>query len=58
MRIVYSYGGKESVFERDTSRVVIGRPKHGVAIDLDLSPDQTVSRPHARLWLEDGQCWI
>ena len=58
MRIVYGFGGKETVFERDVSQVIIGRPKHGVVIDLDLSPDQTVSRPHARVWVEDGTHFI
>jgi len=58
MRILYSYEGKRRIFDRETTQVVIGRPKNGVAVDLDLTPDQHVSRPHARIWLEDGQYWI
>ena len=29
-----------------------------MAPDLDLTPDQIVSRPHARLWVAEGQHWI
>src|SRR2546422_931266 len=57
MRIVYSFEGKETVFESD-EEVTIGRPVQGVRIDLDLSPDRSVSRPHARIWSEDGQMWL
>ena len=58
MRITYSYRGNESVFEHETATVTIGRPRMGVAVDLDLSPDEQVSRPHARLLLASGQYWI
>lgn len=58
MRILYSYQGKQRTFTRDTTQVVIGRPKYGLDVDLDLTPDQYVSRPHARVWLEDGRYWI
>ena len=58
MRIVYSYQGKQLVFDRETTQVVIGRPKEGLAVDLDLTPDKAVSRPHARVWVEDDQYWI
>lgn len=58
MRITYFYQGKETALENNKAEVVIGRPKQGVAVDLDLSPDQTVSRPHARVWIEEGQYWI
>jgi adenylate cyclase len=59
MRINFSYRGNEGVFERETATVIIGRPKTGVTVDLDLSPDEQVSRPHARLLLlASGQYWI
>ncbi|MBD0370237.1 MAG: FHA domain-containing protein [Pyrinomonadaceae bacterium] len=58
MRIVYSHWGLERVFEQeDASQIIIGRPE-GTRVDLDLSPDETVSPAHARLWVEDGQCWL
>lgn len=58
MRITYSYQSKESVFDQELVQVIIGRRKAGIAIDLDLTPDEKVSRPHARIWTEDGQYWI
>jgi adenylate cyclase len=58
MKITYSFAGKESVFERETDQVLIGRPKYGLSVDLDLTPDQGVSRPHARIWSEGVQYWI
>lgn len=58
MRIICSYKGKEKVFESEKKQIVIGRPKEGIAVDLDLTPDQSVSRPHAQLWEVDGQFWI
>jgi adenylate cyclase len=58
MRIVYSYRGKEGVFERGLSAVTVGRPKAGVAVDLDLSPDEQVSRPHARFYSSKGSYWV
>lgn len=58
MRIVYSYRGKEGTFERGLAAVTVGRPKTGVAVDLDLSPDEQVSRPHARVYSAGGGYWI
>ena len=58
MRIVCSYGGKEFVFESDKSQTVIGRPQPGIVIDLNLTPDTKVSRPHAVLSYEVGRYWI
>lgn len=58
MKITYTFGGKESVFEREIHQIVIGRPKYGLSVDLDLTPDQGVSRPHARIWAESDQYWI
>lgn len=54
MRITYAYQGKELAFNRETTQVVIGRPQEGVPLDLDLTPDQEVSRPPARLWVAEG----
>ncbi len=61
MRITYSFsflGGKqEKDFEQ--ASIIIGRPTmDGVRPDLDLTPDETVSRPHARIWVEYGRYWI
>ena len=40
------------------SEVVVGRPNNQASVDIDLSPDTTVSRVHAKLWQENGACWI
>lgn len=58
MRITYSYRGKDTAFQHESEQIVIGRPQDGAAIDLDLTPDTKVSRPHARIWVEFGQYWI
>lgn len=58
MRIAYIRGGLKTIFESDKTHLVIGRPKPGVTIDLDLSPDKSVSRPHARLWVDQEGYWI
>src|SRR5437763_2299381 len=57
MRIAYSYQGKDLNFDRETTQIVIGRPKADVAPDLDHPPARMVSRPHARLWVAEGQYW-
>jgi len=56
MVITYSFGGAERTAELDVGRVVVGRPKAGASVDLDLSPDAKVSRPHAKLW-EERRPW-
>ena len=58
IRILYDYQGRQRTFERPAAHVIIGRPDEGVVVDLDLTPDLAVSRPHARIWLEGGHCWI
>src|SRR5713226_3174255 len=58
IRILYDYQGRQLTFERPAAHVIIGRPDEGVVVDLDLTPDLAVSRPHARVWLEGGHCWI
>ena len=58
MRISYTYKDKESIFEWENPQVIIGRPREGVIIDLDLTPDRSVSRPHARIYVEGNETWI
>jgi adenylate cyclase len=58
MRIRYVYQGNEKYFAVSTETVVLGRPRPGVHVDVDLTPDLKVSRPHARISIVDGQYWI
>ena len=58
MRISYTYKDKEAVLECEKPQVIIGRPREGVMVDLDLTPDRSVSRPHARIYVEGHETWI
>lgn len=58
MRIVCSHRGSQKVWEKPDPDLVIGRADDGSGVILDLSPDQKVSRLHARIWREDGFYWI
>ena len=58
MRILYRYRDSEKIFDQPCEAIVLGRPRHGVHVDIDLSPDLRVSRPHARISIDDGLYWI
>jgi adenylate cyclase len=58
VRIRYHYRGNEKIFDQPVDAVVLGRPRTGVHVDIDLSPDLRVSRPHARISIVDGHYWI
>ena len=58
MRIVYSYQDEEHVKDFDMDEILIGRPREGSVVHLDLTPDFTVSRSHAKIWVENGRFWI
>ncbi len=58
MRIRYCYRDNEKVFDQPSASVIIGRPRHGVRVDIDLTPDLRVSRPHAQISIVDGHYWI
>src|SRR5947208_2559453 len=58
MRICYRYRGNNKIFDQPVEAVTLGRPRHGVDVDIDLTPDLRVSRPHARISIADGHFWI
>jgi adenylate cyclase len=59
IRYFHIHDGQEKTFESSATSIVIGRPKSGqVTVDLDLSPDLAVSRPHARISFENDSYWI
>jgi adenylate cyclase len=58
MRIRSTYRGNETLFDRSVDTIVIGRPKKHVTVDLDLTPDDMVSRPHAQITFRDDEWWI
>jgi adenylate cyclase len=59
VRIHYTSGGKDLIFDEPRDEVIVGRRHDGAEVDIDLSPDLRVSRRHARIsydsgyWLED-----
>jgi|TARA_B100001971_G_C18124646_1_gene501366 pSer/pThr/pTyr-binding forkhead associated (FHA) protein len=58
MQVSYQYQGKWHIKSLSEVEVVVGRPNAELHIGIDLSPDTTVSRKHARIWLADELCWI
>ena len=59
MKIIVAYRGESPrpvVIEK--AECVVGRKNPYKPPDLDLSPDDKVSRRHARLWVEGGACWV
>jgi adenylate cyclase len=58
VRIRYRYRDNEKVFDQPSEAVILGRPRQGVYVDIDLTPDLRVSRPHARISVADGHYWI
>jgi len=51
-------GGKRRAFEVLRGEAFIGRINDEHPVDVDLSDEVTVSRVHARVWVENGACWI
>ena len=58
MRILHRHRGTERIFDEPCETVVLGRPREGVHVDVDLTPDLGVSRLHARISISDGHYWI
>src|SRR5215468_8870536 len=58
LRIVYPHEGTERLLESGKTEILIGRPKEGMPVDMDLSPDRSVSRQHARISLQNGEYWL
>ena len=56
--IYYRYRGNKKIFDKPAESVIVGRPRHGVQVDIDLTPDLRVSRPHARIWVAEDHYWI
>ena len=58
LRFVATFGGKERHKTFYASSIVVGRASNEGKPDFDLSPDQNVSRRHARIWIEESECWV
>ena len=58
MDIVVTYDGVTRSVAIHSDEILIGRKSTKNIPDLDLSPDKSVSRRHAKLWLDHGKYWI
>jgi serine/threonine protein kinase len=58
LRITASFNGEERVHDLHGQKLFVGRPNSRQYIDLDLSPDENVSRIHACLWLQNNGLWV
>ena len=59
MVITYSYlSGSPQRFESESNSIILGRLWRDQPVDLDLTPDNTISRRHARLTREGGAFWL
>ena len=58
MDVVVTYDGVTRTVAILSDEILIGRKSSRNNPDLDLSPDKSVSRRHAKLWLNQGKYWI
>jgi len=58
LRLRVTFEGRELEKCFHKSSLVLGRASNAGKPDVDLSPDVNVSRRHARLWVEERDCWI
>ena len=57
--IEYSYlSAPAKRFETTENTVLIGRHAGVWSVDLDLTPDVTISRRHAMITYQDNSCWV
>lgn len=58
MKIKIAFEGSRREVDIDKDEVIVGRPNPFIQPDVDLTPDVTVSRTHARVYERDGWHWI
>lgn len=58
LQISYNFKNRWKIQQVEGDMALIGRPNAKVPVDIDLSPDTTVSRNHARIWAEGGAFWV
>ena len=52
------YEGQKSEQTFSQTNLTIGRTNEQHQVDVDLSPDVSVSRVHARAWVQEGTVWV
>ena len=58
IRFITNYNGHQIVRDLPKTEIQVGRTTNSHAVDLDLNPDTSVSRVHARIWFQDDIVWI
>ncbi len=58
IQMVIWFEGKQSELSVAKTTLTIGRTHENQTVDLDLSQDVSVSRMHARAWIQDGAVWV
>ncbi len=58
LQLHVAYKGREWKMNFHRSSLLLGRTSSTGKPDVDLSPDLNVSRRHARIWVEEGTCWV
>ena len=58
IEITISHQDRTEVRSFSGESFLIGRLNERRPIEIDLSPDPSVSRVHARLWRQDGEWWF
>jgi hypothetical protein len=57
-RLIGTHRERELSFTLETELIIGRKVDGGAQVDIDLQRDQSVSRQHARIWVQDGRCWI
>ena len=58
LRFEITHSGQAREVKIEGDDVIIGRHNERTAVGLDLTPDDLVSRTHARVWREAGEVRI
>ena len=57
-RFIICYNGQQIIRDLPKTELHVGRTTNSNTVDLDLNPDTSVSRVHARIWFQDDIAWI
>lgn len=58
MQISYKFNNRWKIHQLEGDQALVGRPNSQESVDIDLSPDTSVSRRHARIWVENATHWV
>ena len=58
MQISHKFNDRWKIRQIAGDQALIGRPNSQESVDIDLSPDTSVSRRHARIWMENAVHWV